>query len=198
MVRIALLIGVAAILIILGWWYLSDRHAPVSSGTTQLPVLQNITTSTREAPEARAQEATEPITQKEPQKTLDLTVYFSKENDSSDPAGVRCAHAIKRTVPYTTGVARAALTELFKGPFVSEKQQGYYSCIISTDITIRNIEIKDGIAFVDLSKEYTDGCGGASTCSQAARNAITNTLLQFPTIKKVEILIEGVPEGRDA
>jgi germination protein M len=131
-------------------------------------------------------------------KTLTVNVYFGKKNYLSDPTDTLCAHAVSRTVPYTTGVTQAALVELFKGPTVSEKKQGYYGCFFSTNVTVKSVKIENGIATVDFSKEYMEGCGGASSCSQAARNAIKNTLTQFPSIKNIQILIEGTPEGHDA
>lgn len=164
------------ILVAGGWWYLNQPSVPAPSETTQLPIQQ--------------QTAQNPTP-----KTTTFSVYFGKENDSADPTDTLCARAITRTIPYTSAVAQAALVELFKGPTASEKQEGYYSCFFHTDIAIKSIKIENGVATVNFSKEYSEGCGGASSCSQAARNAVRNTLTQFPSVQSVQILIEGAPEG---
>ncbi|MDP3645832.1 MAG: GerMN domain-containing protein [bacterium] len=185
-----LLIGTVAILVIAGgWWYFGRVSAEPSVVTRQ-------DTNVQPQPTTNNQQNQTP--QNPTPKTVTFKVYFGKENDPSDPTDTLCAHAVARTVPYTSGVAHAALVELFKGPTVSEKQQGYYSCFFHTDIVIKSLKIENGIATTNFSKEYTEGCGGASSCSQAARNAVKNTLTQFPSIKSVQILIEGAPEGHDA
>lgn len=174
-----LAVGVAVVLIIAGgWWYINRSSESAVTDTTQLPTTQS----------------TEDLSP----KTTTFSVYFGKENDPSDPSSILCAHAVTRTVPYTTGVAQAALAELFKGPTASEKQQGYYGCFFQTDIAVKSVQIENGVATVDVSRQYTEGCGGASACSQSSRNAVRNTLTQFPSIESVRILIEGVPEGNDA
>ena len=192
-------IGIVVViaLVVGGWWYLNQSSAPVISETTQLPTTEQTTQQNTNAgtqPVVNNQ-LTQPAQNPTP-KTTTFSVYFGKENDPSDPTDTLCARAITRTIPYTSAVAQAALVELFKGPTANEKQEGYYSCFFHTDIAIKSIKIENGIATVDFSKQYTEGCGGASSCSQAARNAVRNTLIQFPSIKGVQILIEGAPEGR--
>ncbi len=162
-----------------GWWYFSQSGM---SGVYQTPQL-SVATDTETQPVANGQ------------STLTFNVYFGKEGDSSNAI---CSHSIVRTVAHTSSVAQAALVELFKGPTANEKQQGYYSCFFHTDISVKSLKIENGVATADFSKEYAEGCGGASTCSQEARNAVTNTLKQFPSIKSVRILIDGLPEGYDA
>jgi spore germination protein GerM len=187
-------IGIVVVIALVagGWWHVNKSSAPTASETTQLPTTrQNTNVGTQ--PVVNTQPA-----QNQNPKTVTFNVFFGKENDSSDPTSTLCARAIVRIVPYTSATAQAALVELFKGPTASEKQQGYYSCFFHTDVVVKSLKIENGIATVDFSKEYTEGCGGASSCSQAARNAVKNTLTQFPSIKSVKILIEGAPEGHDA
>jgi spore germination protein GerM len=98
-------------------------------------------------------------------------------------------HPVTRTVPYTVGTAQAALTELIKGLTAQELSDGFVTSI-DPATKIQSLSIKDGIAYVDFSKELnsknTGLCAGEFIKAQ-----IEQTLLQFSTIKKVQISING-------
>lgn len=55
---------------------------------------------------------------------------------------------------------------------------------------VRSMQIDNGIAYVDFSKEITNVPQGSYT-ELMLTTAIVNTLTEFPEIKKVQILIEG-------
>jgi len=173
LVIVLVIIGGAAV-----WWTTSqESNVPTDSETTGLPTTQQGTSTGNQVT---------------PQPTtVTFNVYFGEKDDSPDT--VNCSHAVVRTIPYTPAVAQAALVELFKGPTVSEKQQGYYGCFFHTDIVVRSLKVENGIATANLSKEYDEGCGGALSCAAQSRSAVTNTLMQFPTVKSVQIQIEGIP-----
>ena len=54
-----------------------------------------------------------------------------------------------------------------------------------------NIYIQNGICFVDFSKEFITNHSGGSSGELMTLYSITNTLTEYPTIKGVQILIEG-------
>lgn len=118
---------------------------------------------------------------------ISLKIYFS--NNKIKPAqDCNEVIAVERIVTKNAKVATAALEMLFDGPNDSEINQGYVTNIpIGT--SIKSIEIKDEIAYVDLNSQADKGGG---SCSMAARVAqIKQTLLQFSTIKDVVLSIDG-------
>ena len=57
--------------------------------------------------------------------------------------------------------------------------------------TLLGLTIKDGIATVDLSKEFESG-GGGDTCASRL-GQVVYTLTQFPTVDGVRFELDGVP-----
>lgn len=100
--------------------------------------------------------------------------------------------AVDRQIEKTEKIATAALNELLKGPSEKEKTQGYFSNIPAGS-KLNSLSIKDGEAFADFNETAQSGGG---SCSMSARvKQITETLKQFPTIKKVKISINGRADG---
>ncbi|MDI6873352.1 GerMN domain-containing protein [Candidatus Solincola sp.] len=124
-------------------------------------------------------------------KTVTLTLYFIK----SEPSDIYLV-AQKRTIPYTTAVARAAMEELIKGP---SEGSGLVAAFPST-VKVLDVSIKDGVCTVNVSKEIlTDKAkhGGAGAAIEGlALTSIANTLTEFPTVQKVKLLIEGKQSGQ--
>lgn len=95
-------------------------------------------------------------------------------------------------VPVTETVATpspnmyTALEELFKGP---PESSGLYTDI-PMGVALQGVEVKDGIAFVDLSKDVKEKIVEQSAFDSMVKN-IALTLDQFSEIEKVEILIDG-------
>src|SRR3989344_487206 len=120
-----------------------------------------------------------------------FNVYFSQQ-DASD---VSCeeVNPYKREVPKTQSVARAALEELIKGPTGFEKYAGAFTSI-NPGVVIQNLTITNGIARVDFNEALQKDVAGSCKVS-AIRAQITQTLLQFPTVKEVVISINGKTEG---
>ncbi len=82
-------------------------------------------------------------------------------------------------------VARASVTALIDGP------KGDFSPSIPAGTRLLNIYIQNGICFVDFSKEFITNHSGGSSGELMTLYSITNTLTEYPTIKGVQILIEG-------
>lgn len=124
-------------------------------------------------------------------ETMNLQAYFT--NSRLDPE-VTCEKVfpVTRTVPRTTGVARAALEELFKGPTNAEKTAGYQTSIAGGKIN--SLTIVDGVAKADFHSAIEDGVAGSCRVT-AIRSQITHTLKQFPTVKSVIISVDGKMEG---
>ena len=123
-------------------------------------------------------------------QTMKVRAYFS--NSQMDPE-YSCykVFQVERIVPYTTGVGRAALTELLKGPTEEEKDRGF-STSLPTGVSIQSLTIQKGVAKVDFN-DALDGVGGSCRVS-AIRSQIAETLKQFPTVQKVVISVDGRTE----
>jgi spore germination protein GerM len=129
---------------------------------------------------------------------MTVKVYFANEkrNPNSDPCGL--VFPVNRVIPKTSGVARAALEQLFTGPTPKEKAEGYYSWFSpATKSILKSVVVKNKTAYVNfksnalevLSGSISSSCGSAQFLSEMEK-----TLLQFPTIKKVFFAIDGKPQ----
>ena len=153
----------------------------VSTSTTE--VLEAITTTT-EAPEETTTTtlaSDTPATTLPSADTVALKVYFSKDE-------MVCAAS--RVVPETQQVGAAAMRALLDGPTEVEKTGGMVGNI-PKGTTFLGLTIADGIATVDLSKEYSSGGGSLSMFMRLAE--VVFTLTQFPTVQGVDFKLDGEP-----
>lgn len=58
---------------------------------------------------------------------------------------------------------------------------------------LRGVKLADGLATVDFSREFQENFHGGDTQEAQTINSILRTLGQFPTIDRVQILVEGRP-----
>ena len=56
-----------------------------------------------------------------------------------------------------------------------------------------SLKVKDGLATVDLSREFSDNFSGGAEDEALCISSILRTLSQFPEIKKVLFEVEGKP-----
>lgn len=120
---------------------------------------------------------------------LNLAVYYVKM--TADGAYlVREVHQ----VPYTKEVARAAMEELINANPVTPGA----ARVLPSATKIRGINIRDGFATVDFSKEVLRANVGASG-EELGIQSIVNTLTELPGVQKVSFLVEGKldQEARD-
>ena len=121
-----------------------------------------------------------------PQDVTSFGVYFLREGKVA-PA--------YRTVPQTEAVGTAALEALLAGPTADETSLGLTSTVpVGTEL--EGLDVKDGIATVDLSPEF----GPLRDPVEVAENLaqITFTLTQFSTIQRVWVAVQGEPIGSQA
>lgn len=123
--------------------------------------------------------STTTTTASEPKMTV--KVYFSRDERMS---------AAGRVVPKTAEVGTAAIKALLEGPTREERELGMVSNI-PKGTTFLGLTINDGIATVDLSKEYASGGGTLSMTMRLAE--VVFTLTQFPTVKGVNFKLDGEP-----
>ena len=138
------------------------------------------------APVVETPETPNDTTQKE---DLAVKVYFP--NGVKNPGFMDCrvVHPITRSVPYTLAVAEASLNELIKGLSGAEIAAGFQTQI-DPNTKINSLSIVNGVATVDFSKELNNKNVGLCA-GQFIESQITQTLMQFPSVQKVTITVEG-------
>ena len=111
--------------------------------------------------------------------SMNISLYFP------DATG-RLLIKEERSIPKTVSVARETVSEWVKGPV----SKGALAVVPPATILL-DIAIKDGIATVDLSKEFMQY--NAKVAPDVVLSGLTNTLTQFTTVKEVKIRVEGKP-----
>ncbi|MBN2114024.1 MAG: GerMN domain-containing protein [Acidimicrobiia bacterium] len=161
--------------------------------TTAAPTTTSATTSTSGAsPTTAATTTGAATTTTAAPGTMGLKVYFMLEGGGSDYRPGPFLVPVYREVPRTQAVARAAVNALIAGPTAEEKASvPALSSAVPADTILLGINIADGLATVDLSREF-EAAGG--TFAMAARLAqVVFTLTQFPTVAEVQFHLDGEP-----
>lgn len=114
-------------------------------------------------------------------KTLTLKVYLVRDEKIAP---------LSRVVPRTLAVGTAVLTELLNGPAPAETRAGISSCI-PPGTALLGLSVADGVATVDLSREFSSGGGSLSMTMRLAQ--VVFTLTQFPTVDSVRFRLDGEP-----
>jgi spore germination protein GerM len=120
-----------------------------------------------------------------------VQVYFS--DSRRDPKHLDCAttYPYSRSVPRTPRVAEAALRELLRGPSEAERANGAETSV-PPGTRLEWVRVKDGTARASFSRDLVRGLAGS--CRVAAlKSQLESTLRAFPTVERVELLVEGQP-----
>ena len=122
------------------------------------------------------------------QEWTSVQLFFSPQTVGND-----CSEAVvvTRRIPKTSAIGRATLEELLEGPTDEERANFDVETSIPSGVTLRSLNIRDGVAYVDF--DSTIETGGSCRVT-AIRAQITQTLLQFPTSQSVVIAVEGNAE----
>jgi hypothetical protein len=95
-----------------------------------------------------------------------------------------------REVPRTSGVARAAMTALLDGGPIADAYV-QISTAIPAGTRLLGVSVRDGVATVNLSREFESGGGSASMSYRLGQ--VVYTLTQFSTVQSVLFQVEGKP-----
>jgi spore germination protein GerM len=91
-------------------------------------------------------------------------------------------------IPTTQGVLKAALESLLSVKTQFYGESGLYNALYQSDLQVENVSIADGIATVNLTGTLLMG----GECDNPRIQAqLEQTVLQFPTVTKAEIFING-------
>jgi germination protein M len=150
-------------------------------GTVSTTQPSSETTVTLEPQETTTTVPEQTTTTTEAQDTTTFNIYFSQNEKM-------CATA--RVVPKTTEVGTAAVKALLEGPTAEEKAAAMVSNV-PDGTTFLGLTITDGIATVNLSKEYASGGGSLSMAMRLAE--VVFTLTQFSSVQGVNFELDGEP-----
>jgi len=121
-----------------------------------------------------------------------VKVYFSNSDFNKKMIDCGLVYPVQRQVPQTPDTARAALEQLFSGLSWDEANAGYFNSI-NQGVKVNSLAIDNGVARIDFDKRIEEGVGGSCLVA-AIRAQITQTLMQFPTVKSVVISVDGNSE----
>ena len=115
-------------------------------------------------------------------KVTNIMAYYEDEYGFVVPVNTK--------IPWEEGIAKATLRSMVAGSETEKRiaQSGLHG-VIPEGTEIRGMAIKDGACRVDFSKNILN----TSTFKQEENmiSAITYALTEFPTIDKVELLVDG-------
>ncbi|HHV33975.1 MAG TPA: GerMN domain-containing protein [Syntrophomonadaceae bacterium] len=113
-------------------------------------------------------------------EVAEVTLYLKNQEN-------RCLVPVTQDVPKVTGIARATLDALLQG-----EAEGDLKPALPEEAEVKDLNIKtDGTCVVDLNREATKIPGDDPKDEALAVYSIVNTLTEFPTVQKVQILVEG-------
>jgi hypothetical protein len=125
-------------------------------------------------------------------ETTDIRLYFAAPGGGTLGRADPFLVSVHREIPSTPGIAAAALEELVDGP--STDDQALIDGVASEvpdDTLVLGVNIDDGLATIDLSREFEAGGGSLSMFLRLAQVVYTAT--QFPTVDEVEFMLDGRP-----
>src|SRR4051794_18131197 len=120
--------------------------------------------------------------------TTVVRAYFWLDG-SEGSAGIL---AVLRDVPSTKAVATAAVNALLEGPSTGEAARSI-SSLVPDGTQLLGLTIDGGVATIDLSSEFASG--GGTQAYQTRLAQVVYTLTQFPTVKGVNVQIEGAGDA---
>ncbi|HSF85825.1 MAG TPA: GerMN domain-containing protein [Acidimicrobiia bacterium] len=117
-----------------------------------------------------------------PEATQFVDVYFLQDG--------QYATAVATRIPTTPDVAANAIRALIAGPTATQQEIGLSSSV-PTDTLLLGITIENGLATVDLSREFEAGGGSFAMITRLAQ--VVYTMTQFPSVDEVVFWLDGAP-----
>jgi germination protein M len=105
------------------------------------------------------------------------------------PDGTTSTVAVDRDLPQSDSPLRDAILALLAGPDTREKGQGLAS-MIPAETRLRSATVKSRTAYLDFTESFRFTAGGLEGLAAEIRQVV-RTATEFPTVDKVQILIEG-------
>ncbi|HTP57786.1 MAG TPA: GerMN domain-containing protein [Spirochaetia bacterium] len=138
------------------------------------------------SPNDRVVMVTRPPSQTEEKPVLRKTRLFFL---TVDPNGNILMKGVIRPIPQSDTPLRDALETLLKGPTSQEINVGLLS-MIPSGTTLRGVTVRGDVAYVDFSENFRFNSLGIDAMKAQLRQVVY-AATEFPTVKKVQFLIEG-------
>ena len=119
------------------------------------------------------------------QTTRIARLYFIQVDDD----GAISRHEVKRTVSSSDFPLTDALNALLAGPSADELSRNYIT-LIPTDTRLLSAQVRGSTAYVDFSEAFMYNRYGIEGYAGQLKQVVY-TATSFPTVKDVQILIEG-------
>lgn len=115
-------------------------------------------------------------------KLKEIVAYYEDENGFVVP--------VNTEIPWEEGIAKATIRSMVKGNEIEQRiaQSGLHG-VLPENTEIKGMSIQDGVCRVDFSQNILNT--ESYEQEQNMVSALTYTLTEFPTIDKVEVLVEG-------
>jgi hypothetical protein len=137
----------------------------------------------RSAPGPARPDPSRPAAPARPLRTT--RVYFLAAGQDGSAA----VTAVERQIPQSDSPLRDALESLLTGPDPKDRAKGLTTGI-PPETRLRSVTVRDGIATVDLSESFRFTASGVEGLTAELRQVV-ETAAEFPTVRTVQILIEG-------
>jgi hypothetical protein len=105
------------------------------------------------------------------------------------PDGTTSTVAVDRDLPQSDSPLRDAILALLAGPDPREKGRGLAS-MIPPETRLRSATVSSRTAYLDFTESFRFTAGGLEGLAAELRQVVS-TATEFPTVDKVQILIEG-------
>ncbi|HVO39207.1 MAG TPA: GerMN domain-containing protein [Spirochaetia bacterium] len=155
-----------------------DAAPPAGAPTSGMPAAPG-------APEGKTVVQTPPAQPPEKPALRKTRLFFI----SVDPNGKILMKGVIRPIPQSDSPLHDALETLLKGPTSQEINLGLMTMVPSGTI-LRGVTVKGDTAFVDFSESFRFNSLGIEGMTAQLRQVVY-AATDFPTVKKVQILIEG-------
>ena len=106
-----------------------------------------------------------------------------------DDDGIITRHRVQRTVPSSDSPMTDALEALLSGPNADELSRGFIS-LVPAGTRLLSAKVRGSTAYLDFSEEFMYNRYGIAGYAGQLRQ-IVYTATEFPTVKDVQILIQG-------
>lgn len=111
-------------------------------------------------------------------KMAQMVIYVPRDDGKGVRPQTITVDSDKKTLKY-------AISFLFD----EDSRQSYP--VFPKNVTVKDVNIKDGLAKINLSKQFLDGGQVDGLSAQLRLASIINTATSFDNVKKVQILVEG-------
>jgi spore germination protein GerM len=118
-------------------------------------------------------------------KTRQARLFFI----AVDPGGNIQLKGVIRPVEYVDAPLTSTLQALLKGPTPTEVNQGLIS-LISPETRLRRVYVKQDTAYLDFSEAFRFNSLGKEGLAAQLKQVVYSAT-EFPTVKQVQILIDG-------